>query len=1535
MLAALLAACPLPMGPDWQKVVFVPRVDIPFGADATVGNYNLQAYVPVPTAGTVPVKTNTGRGDVDIAVVWKDAAGQALGESFDQFVLGVVYQADITLTAKNGYGFDPGMRFRYQPEDTVAVQPADNSSANIRSLSAVRYFPTGEGMTIPSPIDLTALVPAPVMSATPVTSFFAGTYGGTVAWKSGGSGSDGLFKAITAYGAEVTLYPAVGYMFPANIEVIHSGATIATLSFTRTAGTVSGAVAFPATGTVPALAVTDADLTYKVPSPVRGGTPVEYFSAPQYTGRVDWFVGGTTVPHSVFQANMTYTAKVTLTPTSGYTFGRLAVNFTHADAVAATVDNGNGTITVTTTFPATTAAAAVPVNDWDLTYRIPAPVRGGTPVTYFAAPQYTGNVTWTSGGQNLGGLFEANTAYTAAITLTAASGYTFTGVNASFTHGGAEIITHLNGNTVRVRFHATTSATAAQVSDLNLTGKVPAPVRGGTPVSYFSAPEYTGTVNWSVTSGGQALGGLFEAGTAYTATVTLTAVSGFTFAGVGANAFTHSGGTAANAAGSSVVTLAFPATSGVAAIMISDRDLTYKIPAPVRGGTPVTYFSTPQYTGTVDWFVGGSSAPHSVFQANMTYTARVTLSAAAGYTFGSPAAAFSHTGASSITTAAGTGVTVTIIFPATTSAAAVTVSDVDLTARVPKPVRDGTAAVYFAAPQYTGSVAWKQTGSNTPLEGLFGANTAYTATVTLTAASGYTFTGVGANAFTCGGAASVSNSADSGTVVIAFPATNTTPATVVNDLNLTGKVAAPVRGGTPAGYFSTSQYTGTVAWTVTSGGQALGGLFEAGTAYTATVTLTAVSGFTFAGVGANAFTHSGGTAANAANTGLVTISFPATTSVAAIPVSDLDLTYKVPAPVKDGTPAVYISDPQYTGTVTWAVYPGGQALSGVFGAGTAYTATVTLAAASGYTFTGVGANAFTHAHRSSITNAANTGVITIVFPATTSVAATVVGDLDLTGKVPAPVSGGTPVSYFSAPEYMGTVAWAVTSGSSLYGLFAASTYYTATVTLTAASGFTLTGIDGHFTHARAAGITAAADNTGTVTVTIAFPTTDGTPAAAVNDLNLTAKVHAPVWGGTPVSYFSAPQYAGTVTWKETVTGTALSGLFGANTAYTATVTLTAASGYTFTGVAANSFTHSGKSTIGNAGNSGVVTITFPATTGAAAAIVGDLNLTAKVHAPVSGGTPVSYFSAPQYTGNVAWKRTDNNAALSGLFGAGTYYTATVTLTAASGYTFTGVTANSFTHSDNSTISNTMNSGVVTITFPATGGTAVTVTEVDLTARIAVPVSAGIPTTYFSASQYTGTVAWKRTDNGTALSGLFGANTAYTATVTLTAASGYTFTGVTANSFTHSGRSTIGNAENSGVVTITFPATSPASATAINSVNLTTSVPAPVTSSNPVTSFNAGTYSGNIAWTTVGGVPVTQFEADTVYRATVSLYPAAGYSFPSTLPVTLGSINANFTGEPRQGTITFPETGGLLFYSGPFSGSAADNNDSVIDVIRAA
>ncbi len=85
-----------------------------------------------------------------------------------------------------------------------------------------------------------------------------------------------------------------------------------------------------------------------------------------------------------------------------------------------------------------------------------------------------------------------------------------------------------------------------------------------------------------------------------------------------------------------------------------------------------------------------------------------------------------------------------------------------------------------------------------------------------------------------------------------------------------------------------------------------------------------------------------------------------------------------------------------------------------------------------------------------------------------------------------------------------------------------------------------------------------------------------------------------------------------------------------------------------------------------------------------------------VAVPVFGQTPVtSVTETDEYTGRVSW--SDSPAA----FEAETVYTSTITLTAKDAYTFTGLTADFFTVSGASSVSNAADSGIITAVFPQT------------------------------------------------------------------------------------------------------------------------------------------------------------------------------------------------------------------------------------------
>jgi hypothetical protein len=400
------------------------------------------------------------------------------------------------------------------------------------------------------------------------------------------------------------------------------------------------------------------------------------------------------------------------------------------------------------------------------------------------------------------------------------------------------------------------------------------------------------------------------------------------------------------------------------------------------------------------------------------------------------------------------------------------------------------------------------------------------------------------------------------------------------------------------------------------------------------------------------------------------------------------------------------------------------------------------------------------------------------------------------------------------------------------------------------------------------------------------------PDTTVDALTLTALVTAPVKDAAPVTTaIDQTQYAGTIAWKLDDGTTNAPATFAASTVYKAIVTLAAKSGYTFDGVGANSFAHTGAASVVNAANSGVVTITFPAT-GAVDTTVDALALTALVTAPVKDAAPVTTaIDESQYAGTIAWKESDGITAAPAAFAAATVYKAIVTLTAKSGYTFTGIGADSFTYTG-ATAANAADSGVVTITFPQTAaasGDTIVNAGLVLDTLVTAPAKDAAPnTTAINETQYTGTIAWKESDGTANAPATFAASTVYKAIVTLAAKAGFTFTGIGANAFSYTGATTVTNAANSGVVTITFPATAAALST---DAGLTTVLGEPITAGAEAgTSTVPKTAAINVANSvaTVAATDVVAATGATPLLFSNSDFSAGAITGAATLPLTVGS-----------------------------------------------
>jgi hypothetical protein len=207
------------------------------------------------------------------------------------------------------------------------------------------------------------------------------------------------------------------------------------------------------------------------------------------------------------------------------------------------------------------------------------------------------------------------------------------------------------------------------------------------------------------------------------------------------------------------------------------------------------------------------------------------------------------------------------------------------------------------------------------------------------------------------------------------------------------------------------------------------------------------------------------------------------------PVSGpVDLTLYLPAPVPDGTPVTSFLAGTYNGAVAWFI-SGGAAHSGLFQAGTAYTANVTLTPAPGYVFGDSVQVIYDGASPAFEEGAEGTRSGSISFPWTKKP----IDNLDLTGYIPAPEEREKPKTEFGSisPDTnytAGSVSW-----RPLHGVFQPGVEYTATVTLMAEKGWTFYGQDDRFVHAE--GTVEVQSNLGeTVTLGITFQRLSPAPA---------------------------------------------------------------------------------------------------------------------------------------------------------------------------------------------------------------------------------------------------------------------------------------------------------------------------------------------------------------------------------------------------------------------------------------------------------
>ena len=159
----------------------------------------------------------------------------------------------------------------------------------------------------------------------------------------------------------------------------------------------------------------------------------------------------------------------------------------------------------------------------------------------------------------------------------------------------------------------------------------------------------------------------------------------------------------------------------------------------------------------------------------------------------------------------------------------------------------------------------------------------------------------------------------------------------------------------------------------------------------------------------------------AKTSGLFTLTVTAPAIVDALALDTL-----VTTPVKYAVPSTTaINADQYTGTIAWFSADGTTPVDGNFEASTIYAAKVTLIAKAGYTLTGVEVNSFTYATATSVANATNAGIVTIIFPATAAPIEITV--FDPIAEVTAGVAGS---AYANAAAVIAVLPSSVTANNS-------------------------------------------------------------------------------------------------------------------------------------------------------------------------------------------------------------------------------------------------------------------------------------------------------------------------------------------------------------------------------------------------------------------------------------------------------------------------------------------------------------------------
>ena len=737
-----------------------------------------------------------------------------------------------------------------------------------------------------------------------------------------------------------------------------------------------------------------------------------------------------------------------------------------------------------------------------------------------------------------------------------------------------------------------------------------------------------------------------------------------------------------------------------------------------------------------------------------------------------------------------------------------------------------SATVSFTAPTNNGGaaiVSYRATSSPGGFTGTLTQSGSGTITVSgLSPNTAYIFTVTAYNGTSTSTASSASNSI-------------TTNKNVITTAAIAG-ITSPETGATPVTSTSSNgQYRTTITW---SGSPST---FAADTAYTATITIIPESNYTVTGISADFFTVMGAISSNSASGSIVSAMFPAVpiatpgapTIGSATSTGANTATVSFTAPTNDGGTAIT----SYTATSS----PGG--LTGtLLQSGSGTIAVAGLSPNTSYTFTVTAYNGA----RSSASSASNSITTSIAAPGAPTIgSATSTGTTTATVSFTAPVNNGGAaiVSYTATSSPGGITATLTQSGSGTITVTGLNPNTSYTFTVTAYNG-TLT--------------SSASSASNLITTSIDTP---GAPiigtASATGSISATVSFTAPTNnGGAAIVSYTATTSPGGLTATLTQSGSG-----------TITVTgLSPNTSYTFTITANNGTLTSSASSASNSVTTSKTQITTAAISG--------------ITAPATGATPItSTTSNGQYSTTITWSGSPS------VYAPNIAYTATITIIPESTFTSTGVSANFFTVSGATSVTNDINSGTVTAVFPTTEivtpsaptiGTATSTGTTTATISFTAPTSnGGAPIVSYTATSSPGGITAILTQSGSGTITVTGLspNTSYTFTLTAYNGAATSVASEISNSITTSaselGAPTIGTATSTGTTTATVSFTAP-----------TADGGAPIVSYTATSS--PGGLSATLTQSASGTITVAGLSPSTAYTFTVTAYNGTSTSTASSV-----------------------------------------------------